>query len=210
MRLSIFSFLILVLFALSSCDKTDFAKDEWSKGDKWEWDKGTADKEVCFELVYPVSYSMPDGSTVSGGEEVWGAIKAWYEANPGSANKPELQYPVEIIFKYEVVKTINNEEEMLWAKKACADKEYGDKICFELVYPVSYVLPDGINISADDEKAFWVAIKSWYNENPDVEDKPVLQYPVDIKYKDGSIRTIIDEAAMIEVKEDCFEDDDIE
>lgn len=30
--------------------------------------------------------------------EIEDAIKAWYDANPDSEEKPELQYPVEVFF----------------------------------------------------------------------------------------------------------------
>ena len=40
----------------------------------------------CFSFVYPVTYTMPDGSTmeVTGDDEDgWSALKAWYEDNTG-------------------------------------------------------------------------------------------------------------------------------
>ncbi|KAA3631892.1 MAG: hypothetical protein DWQ02_15685 [Bacteroidetes bacterium] len=86
------------------------------------------------------------------------------------------------------------------------DKE--DEICFELLYPVSYTMPDGSTITAADEKQYWTLIKGWYEENPEVEEKPELLYPVDIKYTVGTIETIQDEAEMIAVKEDCADEDD--
>lgn len=212
MKYSVIGFLLLAFLAFISCEKGDLSKDKWDKEDKGEWDKGEEDKKACFELVYPVTYGLPDGSTASGGKtEVWETIKAWYEANPDSKAKPELQYPVEIIFEGEEVKTIHNKEEMLWAKKACADKEYGDKICFEILYPVAWLMPDGSEVTAENEDEFWNGVKSWYDANPGSEEKPELQYPVDVKYEDGSIGTIGSEEAMIAAKEDCFaEADDTE
>ncbi len=83
-----------------------------------------------------------------------------------------------------------------------------DKICFELLYPVSYTMPDGVTITAEDEDQYWTLVKSWYEENPEVEEKPELLYPVDIKYTVGIIATIQDEAEMIAVKEGCLDEDD--
>ena len=82
-----------------------------------------------------------------------------------------------------------------------------EKECFYLIYPITYIMPDGSTITGKDKKGLWMAIKEWYEANPDVEEKPILQYPVDIKFPDGSIETIPDENTMITIKEDCEESD---
>ncbi len=197
MKLSIFSFLILSVFAFSSCEKGDYSKDKWDKG---EWVKDGEDKAPCFEFVYPVSYEMPDGSTVTGNDEaeLETGLKAWYVANPESKEKPALQYPVDVIFKDEITKTINNDEEMGWAKKACDEKE----ACFKLVYPVVFNMPDGTTVTGNEEEV-GAAIKAWDVANPESEDKPSLQYPVDIIFKDEVTKTINNEEEMIMAKKAC-------
>lgn len=175
----------------------------WELKEDCGWDKW--DKN-CFELVYPISYTMPDGSTISGDNEtVNDAIKAWYEANPNSEEKPELQYPVDVIFKDDDVKTIQNEEEMIAAKEYCDKKwdEDWDKDCFKLAYPISFTMPDGSSITGENEESLDDALKAWYEANPDVEDKPELQYPVDIIFEDGSTTTLASEEELVAVKEDC-------
>jgi len=70
---------------------------------------------------------MPDGSTITvENEDDRGEIKDWYEANPDVKEKPELQYPVDIIFKDGTIKTINNEEEMKSAYEYCWGKDDDD------------------------------------------------------------------------------------
>jgi len=121
MKLSCYSLFVLALLAFSSCQKGDAAKDDFKK---LPGKDGTEQDGVsCFELVYPVTFTMPDGTeiTMNDGED-WAGIKAWYEAHPDSKAKPVLQYPVEITsVKYDGVKVIQNEEEMAEAKKACSD-----------------------------------------------------------------------------------------
>ena len=77
----------------------------------------------CFELVYPVTYIMPDGSTITiENEEGLIALREWYTENPGTEEKPVLQYPVDIIFETEEgdsTVTINGEEEMKRAWMGC-------------------------------------------------------------------------------------------
>ena len=62
-------------------DKSDWARDE----DKGDW--------RCFDLLLPVTYEMPDGSTITvENEEDWDDLKEWYEENSDSEEKPELQF----------------------------------------------------------------------------------------------------------------------
>lgn len=157
-------------------------------------DKG---KENCFSLLYPISISMPDGSILSGEEEeLWGAVKDWYEANPDSKAKPNLIYPVDVLFKDGTSETVEDKSEMEDLKADC------DTRCFELVYPISWTMPDGSTADMNGE-GDWDAIKAWYEDHPESEEKPDLNYPVDIVYEDGTNQTVGDENEMESIKEDC-------
>ncbi len=126
MKRSFFSLLALTLFIFSSCEKgQDIKNDKWKETKDWDGkDKEDKDKSNCFDLVYPISYIMPDGSTITGDEkEVETAIKAWYEANPDSAEKPVLNYPVDIVWEDGATETIENEEAMIDIKEGCEDDE---------------------------------------------------------------------------------------
>jgi hypothetical protein len=67
---------------------------------------------------------MPDGSTITVADrEDWAELKAWYEANPDSEERPTLQYPVDITYRDGTTQTINNDEEMRIAKEDCRDED---------------------------------------------------------------------------------------
>ena len=170
------------------------------------------DNRECFELVFPVTYLMPDGSTITveNGED-WDPIKDWYDENPNAEERPELQYPVEIIFDDETL-TIDNAEEMNMVKRECWEYEDEGRECFALVYPITFIMPDGssIVVATDDEDG-WEEVKNWYDANPESEERPTLQYPVDIIYRtdDGdSTVTINNEEEMEAAKDECRENDD--
>ena len=130
MKFNFLSFLILTMLAFSACEKGDLAKED-SKADFIK-DEKKESTDKCFDLTYPISYTMPDGSTVTGDDEeaVESAVKAWYEAHPDSKEKPALVYPVEIVFADGTTKPIASEEEMELAKKDCeGDKEDELKVC---------------------------------------------------------------------------------
>ena len=176
------------------------------KGDKGD-DKGDG-KKNCFKLVLPVTFTMPDGSEITIEErEDFLLIRAWYEEHPDVKEKPELQYPVDIEYRDGKVVTINNNEEMIEAKKECNDKVWHKRRCFELVYPVTFIMPDGSEIVLNS-KEDRILIRQWYEAHPDVAEKPELQFPVDIKYKDGTVKTINNKEEMMEAKKGCKDKDD--
>lgn len=172
---------------------------------------GSDEKEEweCFSLQFPVSFNMPDGSLVtveSDDEESWAEIKAWYETNRDSEERPTMQFPIGILFDEEYL-IIDNQEEMRSAYQECYPKRDGDEKCFYLVFPVTYVMPDGstILVTSDDEDG-WSDLKDWYEENEDSEDKPELQYPVDIivETEQGtSTVSINNEEEMAAAKREC-------
>ena len=168
-------------------------------------DRGGKDGFKCFELVLPVTFVMPDGSSIAVEDENgYMAVRDWYGNNSDSIEKPTLQYPVNIIYRNGDTQIINNDEEMGSTKVDCRkwDDDKKDWGCFRLVYPITFIMQDGSAISMID-KEDWMELKSWYEENPDIEEKPALQYPVNIIYRDGDTKTINNDEEMASAKEDC-------
>ena len=168
-------------------------------------DRGDKDGFKCFELVLPATFVMPDGSSITVEDEnSYMAVRDWYANNSDSKEKPTLQYPVNIIYRDGDTQTINNNEEMGNTKADCRkwDDDKKDWGCFRLVYPITFIMQDGSAISMID-KEDWMELKSWYEENPDIEEKPALQYPVNIIYRDGDTKTINNDEEMASAKEDC-------
>ena len=162
--------------------------------------KGKGEKAFCFKLVYPISITMPDATVLSGNEEtLWGAVKTWYETNSDSEEKPSLNYPIDILWKGEIAKTINDDTELKIAKRYC-DEEKED--CFKLVYPITWTMPDDTAISMNDETD-WGEIKAWYEANSNSEEKMDLNYPVDVILKDGTTQAVADDSEMEVLKKNC-------
>jgi hypothetical protein len=170
-------------------------------------DRGDGDGFKCFELILPITFVMPDVSSITVEDESgYMAVRAWYGNNSDSKEKPTLQYPVNIIYRDGDTKTINNDEEMGSTKVDCRkwDDDKKDWDCFRLVYPIIFIMLDGSSISMLDEED-WMEIKSWYELNPDIEERPILEYPVKINFRDGSTKTINNDEEMASAKEDCRE-----
>ena len=165
--------------------------------------KHNSDRFKCFELVLPVTFIMPDGtSIVIENENDYGDVKTWYINNLDSKKKPHMQYPVNIIYKDGITEIINDDEEMRSIKDVCRkrdDKKYWD--CFKIEYPITFLLDDGSTISMEDPEG-WAELKTWHEANPDSE-RPTLQYPVVIIYYDGTSKTINNDEEMRIAKENC-------
>lgn len=90
------------------------------------------------------------------------------------------------------------------------DREYEDDRldddyeCFELVLPVTFIMPDGSTITVEnDDESSWSSLRSWYEANPDAEDEPSMEYPVDIIYGGDSTVTINNQEEMGNAYSSC-------
>ncbi len=152
----------------------------------------------CFELIYPITFIMPDDSNITiSNEEDWEALKAWYHGNSDSEQRPSLLYPINIAYESGNTIIINNDNEMAEAKNSCID-------CMELIYPITFILPDGSEVMIEyNNEENWMIIKNWYEENPDTEFDWNLQYPVDVILEDGTITSVNSSFEFYTLKQEC-------
>ena len=170
------------------------------KGNKPDKDNKNERKD-CFVFVLPISFTMPDGSVISvENEEGWVAIKDWYESNPDSQERPSIIFPVDVEFEGGTVVTVNSQDEMNMVRERC--KDFVEKKCFEFIYPITFIMPDGEEIELLDRDD-WAAIKAWYEANPDSEEKPELEFPVDVIYKDGTVVTVNSQDEIHALRKKC-------
>lgn len=160
--------------------------------------------EQCFEFIYPITFIMPDESEILVSDKGdYDAIKAWYEGNPETKERPTLKFPVDVIMPENDTLTINTKEEIEALKDIC-NKEYRhnkDK-CFELVLPVTVSLADSSMVIIETPED-WQKVKEWCDANPEAEGKPALVFPVEIIYADGTSQTVNSQEEMDVLKEDC-------
>lgn len=160
-----------------------------------------ANSRKCFELVLPVSFVMPDNSTITvETEEDWALIKEWHINNPEFEERGSLVFPVDIVYEDGTTLSLNTEEEMREAKRDCMDG-FGAK-CFTFNLPVSFTMPDASVIIIETQED-WPLLKAWYTENPGVEEKPALEFPVIITMKDGTVQTVNNHEEMVEIRRAC-------
>lgn len=215
MRLSILGLLACIAISFTACEKSTVLTPEDNSAAKLstilEDSEDVAKKGRCFEISGEVTYLLPDGTTVTGiKSEVKSEVKAWYEANPDSEDKAMLQFPIDIILEDEMVNTINSQEELMAAKEACKGDRGGKgkgsrgQKCFEISGEVTYILPDGTSVTGV-KREVKSAVKAWYEANPDVEERPTLQFPVELIFEDESVQMINSQEELMAAKEACKE-----
>ncbi len=171
-------------------------------------------RRPCFKIIYPITYTMPDGSSMLVVDHSERDLKGWYSNNSSYEGiRPEIQYPVTIMYETkngDSSVTINDLETMQSAKSECSDEwEKGLKReCFEMLFPITYTMPDFSVITVESEEGY-VAIKNWYLENPETEEKPILEYPVSISFlnsDDENTFSVLSEEEFSQIKKDCWEE----
>ena len=184
-----------------------------------EWDQS-----MCFDVEFPISVNLSDGSvvTISNEDELYEGIEEYYEMGD-EGNLPEINFPINIIFyfendnnsEYEEIVEINNYEELEMYFEMCEDEEdnwFGFD-CIDLVYPVTIESPEGENFSFEDEGSLIEHIDTWYDNNPDSNLEFEIVFPLTVEYfseSNDQMETLIiySEEEMEQYIEDYCTDND--
>ena len=75
--------------------------------------------------------------------------------------------------------------------------------CFEFVFPVTIILPDGESASVEDYDSLKETIKAWKEANPDSEERPTFGFPLEVTSEDGDIASIADLDELKELRKTC-------
>ncbi len=206
-------FALALILSFSACenntldeiDDVEMTDDNDDWGNDWEDDDN--DWAECFDFVYPITFIMPNGSTITGNneEELDVAIEAWYEDHPDFVAEPTLQFPVQLAFDdIDELVTVNNEDELEEFEEDCEGDDDEWEECFDFVYPITFVMPNGSTITGNNEEELDAAIENWYDNHPDFVAEPTLQFPIQITYEDQDQPvTINDEEELESAYEDC-------
>lgn len=162
---------------------------------------------VCYELVYPVSLVAIDGSI-----EVVNDDNEFAEALI-SDGYVRFAYPLTLSDVDGNVIVVNDDAELDAAILACSDinpgggggsgggdPASGDFVCYDFVYPISFLVIDGTTITFADEAA-------WETYYDDPSNLPVVDfaYPVTLEKVDDGTQVIINVPDDLNTAiQDCF------
>ena len=201
--------------ALDAGDMTEifFAKDGRKLGGRDGMEERKRHNKRCFKFVFPLTFSLGETSyTANDYQEFRDAMKANYEET-GEKQKPVFVFPIQIQFgrgdEVETV-TINSDDELKEAFQACRGEE-DDKKCFTFGFPVSFTMPDGTVLTAEDEKDLEEKMQAFYESYTGKKKRPEVVFPVDLMFEDGSSLTVNSPEEMKQAwKENCKRDGDEE
>ena len=194
--------------ALDAGDMTEifFAKDGRKLGGRDGMEERKRHNKRCFKFVFPLTFSLGETSyTANDYQEFRDAMKANYDET-GEKQKPVLVFPIQIQFgrgdEVETV-TINSDDELKEAFQACRGEE-DDKKCFTFGFPVSFTMPDGTVLTAEDEKDLEEKMQAFYESYTGEKKRPEVVFPVDLMFEDGSSLTVNSPEEMKQAwKENC-------
>lgn len=165
--------------------------------------------EECFEVNFPITLIMPDGSNVvvNDEDEFETTIDNYYDNNPNDTGDVDVVYPFSVtLLEDDTVVIINNEAELDDLFEYC-EYDFEDE-CFDFVYPLTVSFPDGSTATANDDDELETIFETWENNNPNAIQEPQLVFPVTIIYEDGNTETVQTEAELEELFEDCYDEYD--
>ncbi len=199
--------------ALDAGDMTEifFAKDGRKLGGRDGMEERKRHNKRCFKFVFPLTFSLGETSyTANDYQEFRDAMKANYEET-GEKQKPVFVFPIQIQFgrgdEVETV-TVNSDDELKEAFQACRGEE-DDKKCFTFGFPVSFTMPDGTVLTAEDEKDLEEKMQAFYESYTGEKKRPEVVFPVDLIFEDGSSLTVNSPEEMKQAwKENCKRDGD--
>jgi hypothetical protein len=88
-------------------------------------------------------------------------------------------------------------------EKICSETRTGDKGCFEFVYPITIKFADGSTKSVASHDSLKSAIKAWKTVNPDVKERPTVEFPYAVTTSEGTIVTVTTEAEKTALLATC-------
>lgn len=187
-------------------------------------ERGGMGRFGCYELVFPATIVLPDGSnvTVNSYDEIKDALRAFFEANGGGGAHPHhgarphisFVFPISVVNEDGEIITVDSDEQLRELRIACAGNTFGNHgpqghgqhglSCFEIVFPITIAFPDGTTAEAADRQALHQLIRAWREANPGATERPQIVFPLTVKMTDdGSLVTVNSREELRQLKEDC-------
>ena len=200
MKLPTYSFLLLMLIAFASCDND---RDVMSDDDLIFAIQTANNKQLVNAASLPTDASnvLPDDFSESYLENAQLAPELGYEVRMRRGEGIRTGERSDIYFDLNG-RRLRGDRDREGERRRGEDGSDRHE-CFRLVYPVTFAMPDGTEITGDSEGEAGLAIREWYANNEGTEELPVLQYPVEIIFEDQTTLTVNSNEAMREAYGNC-------
>ncbi len=218
---------VLLFSIFTACNKTATTEDTADLIDETLYsvqDRGGLGKYGCYELVFPVEFTLPDNSVVTANsyDDIKAALKTYFQANggPGHGNhlgffkKFAFTYPISVIDEDGAVITVNSELELAALRAACGGGSFGNHghqghgqhglSCFTFNFPITISFPDGTTQAVANRLELKTAIRSWQAANPATNVHPEIVFPITVTMTaDNTVVTVNSKDELRQLKKDC-------
>ncbi len=211
--------LILPLFVLTifltGCDKdSEVISEDYFAGEITERDghghSGVFGNNRCFEVQFPLTIEFPDGTetTVQNRDELIQAFSDWKAQNPDVQGRLTYVYPFSVLFSDSTSMSVTSDDDWAQVRNVCKElrpQTLGnpEDRCFQIVYPVNVLWPDGSLHSAANKKEVQLLYRQWFGLNPDSKQRPSVAYPFDVRLRNGEIVGINSAQEFQDLRESC-------
>ncbi len=193
----LFTLMVASAALFFACTKTDtLATEEAIDLALYEvQERGGLGSYGCYELIFPVTIQLPNGMTVevNSYEEIAQQLRAYFEANgrPKRGARPAFTFvfPISVVNQQGEIIEVESEAQFRQLRLACKGT-FGNHghhghgqhgvACFEFVYPVTIIFPDGTTAQADNRRAMHQIIRTWRRNNPTSTQRPTLGFPLQV------------------------------
>lgn len=227
LRISCSLFLLLVFF--SACQKEDIEIGSeadpvvLAKYDPIQSSLPLQDSNLneCFLIQYPIQGTTVLGEAVelTNDAELEKFLEEWEaeEERTDSELEPLIAFPFSVTLADGSIETIASYLDFDELLDTCEDDEHDcdDEDdhefaeCFEFVFPVTLVLPDGFSVGIDSLPMLEEEVDAWYDANPEAEDEDFsFEYPITVEFEDESTEEILSNEDLERIEEQCEEEEE--
>lgn len=185
-------------------------------------ERGGIGQRGCFELVFPISFTLPDGTAVTAEDydEMKSALQTYFDrvdADKKSIRKAirtiDFVYPISVINSDGELITVADQDELKALRRECGGDRFGQYgtsghgqhlKCFSLNFPLTIAFPDGTTADAADKSAIRSLLRDWKQNNPGQQtERPTLVFPISVTMEDGTIVDVASKDELKALKESC-------
>lgn len=79
----------------------------------------------------------------------------------------------------------------------------GRRGCFEFVFPLTIIFPDGTEAEVEDYQDLRHAIYHWKEDNPAATERPTFAFPIEVVSRSGEVISVEDGAELMKLRQRC-------
>ncbi len=213
---------LLAALSFFACNKNDDALATEEAIDQALYDvqeRGGLGSYGCYELIFPVTIQLPNNVTaeVNSYEDIAQQLRSYFQANgrPKRGIRPPFSFvfPISVVNAKGEVIVVEDDEQLRRLRAECqgAFGHHGPNgysrhgvACFEFIFPITIVFPNGTTAQADSKRAMHQLIQSWRRNNPTSAERPTLAFPLQVKLRrTGEIVTVNNADELAALKSSC-------